>query len=391
MPNQFKEVTTTGFGGRILNSIVGVGIGVVLFLCSFVVLYWNEGRFDFSTLAKDALPVEARDAEAPSKAGKNLVALTGTASSTEMLNDEMAVEGSKIILKSGKYLALQRNVEMYGWKEEKETKTNKNFGGSETTETTYTYKTDWIELPDAAKSKDFAHPEEHQNPVPLVTNDEKRVKTITQGLYTLKIGSLELPDYTNLTLEDQVILPRSGALKSTLWGSDYILVGKGTFQEPQVGDVRINYKVVRYPIAVTSFGRFEQTNLVPYVDKEGHLLYSMYEGTKDEAVARFHQEYTTALWIFRLVGFLMMAIGLMMFFGPLSTLLDIVPIFGSLSRTLVGIASIVAALVLSAVTILVSMVLHNIVALIIVLGVLIIGTIFWLKKMRQSKGPTKKA
>jgi uncharacterized membrane protein YhfC len=51
----------------------------------------------------------------------------------------------------------------------------------------------------------------------------------------------------------------------------------------------------------------------------------------------------------------------------------------------------VAALVLSAVTILVSMVLHNIVALIIVLGVLIIGTIFWLKKMRQSKGPTKKA
>lgn len=391
MPNQFKEVTTTGFGSRILNSVVGVGVGIVLFLCSFVVLYWNEGRFDFSSIAKDAIPVEATDTAGPSKAGANLVALSGMANSTETLGDEIALDQGVLVLKPGKYLAVQRTVEMYGWIEEKETKSHKNLGGSETSETTYTYKTDWIDLDEAAKSKDFMHPEEHGNPEPLITNYETKVTSLTEGSYTLNMNSLELPEYKDLALKNKIELPRGSKWKSALWGDNYVFVGMGTYQKPVVGDLRVSYKTVSYPIKVTSFGKFEQNSLTPYVDKKGHSLYRMFEGTKDEAVTKFHEEYTTALWIFRLVGFLMMAIGLMMFFGPLSTLLDIVPIFGSLSRTLVGIASIVAALVLSAVTILVSMVLHNIVALIIVLGVLIIGTIFWLKKMRQSKSPTKKA
>jgi hypothetical protein len=133
------------------------------------------------------------------------------------------------------------------------------------------------------------------------------------------------------------------------------------------------------------FGKIDQASLVPFVDNKNHTLYRMFEGTKDEAVVTLHQEYKTALWIFRLVGFSMMFMGLLFCLGPLSTLLDIVPFLGSVGRGISGIAAFVVALVLSAVTIIISMILHNIIALIVVVGVIIAGIIWWLKKKSVSQ------
>jgi hypothetical protein len=386
MPNEFKEVTTTGFGSRILNSIVGVIVGIALFICSFGVLYWNEGRFDYSKLAKNALVVDALDGDGPAKASSNLVAVYGVAESTEKLGDEIALDKDSIIVESDTYLALDRTVEMYGWKEEKKTKSQKNLGGSETTETTYTYKTDWINLSDAAKSKDFQHPEEHQNPEPLVNNYEKKVTAAKVGNYVVDMNSLQLPAHKTLMLNDKVVdLPQDGELTTRLAEEKYIFIGSGTYQQPLVGDVRVRYGVVKYPTKVTTFGKIDQASLVPFVDNKNHTLYRMFEGTKDEAVVTLHQEYKTALWIFRLVGFSMMFMGLLFCLGPLSTLLDIVPFLGSVGRGISGIAAFVVALVLSAVTIIISMILHNIIALIVVVGVIIAGIIWWLKKKSVSQ------
>src|SRR3982074_3045859 len=44
-------------------------------------------------------------------------------------------------------LRLQRTVEMFQWTEQKSTRTQKNLGGSETTETTYSYRKEWYEHP----------------------------------------------------------------------------------------------------------------------------------------------------------------------------------------------------------------------------------------------------
>ena len=55
MANSFTTVTTTGYFQRIINSFVGILIGVLLFAGSFFLLYWNEGRFDLSN-TPDLLP-----------------------------------------------------------------------------------------------------------------------------------------------------------------------------------------------------------------------------------------------------------------------------------------------------------------------------------------------
>ncbi|HEX5269419.1 MAG TPA: hypothetical protein VFW33_02980, partial [Gemmataceae bacterium] len=38
------EVEYTGWGGRVGKAVVGIPVGILLFLVSFVLLFWNEGR-----------------------------------------------------------------------------------------------------------------------------------------------------------------------------------------------------------------------------------------------------------------------------------------------------------------------------------------------------------
>ena len=42
--DEFTEVSHQSLGSRLMESIKGVAIGVVLFLLAFPVLWWNEGR-----------------------------------------------------------------------------------------------------------------------------------------------------------------------------------------------------------------------------------------------------------------------------------------------------------------------------------------------------------
>ena len=57
MQDQFTEVTTKGWGSRILNSIKGVLVGFLMFIVSFGVLYWNEGRIDVSKIAETSIEI----------------------------------------------------------------------------------------------------------------------------------------------------------------------------------------------------------------------------------------------------------------------------------------------------------------------------------------------
>ena len=42
--DSFTEVSSQGWFSRIGGALVGIPIGMLMFLASFVVLFWNEGR-----------------------------------------------------------------------------------------------------------------------------------------------------------------------------------------------------------------------------------------------------------------------------------------------------------------------------------------------------------
>lgn len=379
MPDRFTEVTRTGYGNRIVNSIKGVVFGIILFVASFGLLYWNEGRVDLSSIAKTATEINSQTSADASLNGK-LISASGVVNSDQIIGDNL-------FLKPDRFMAVERKVEIYAWVEKKETRSRTDVGGSETTETTYSYDKSWTERPES--SNNFRYPEGHENPQKPLDNYTNKVTAATIGIYSFDPRSVDLPNFTRLPLNPQNVELSQGAI---LASDSYIFIRKsesGTFESPQIGDLRISYSVLHPNFDGTIFGKLNGNKIDPYFDKDGNRLYRLFAGTREEGIATFRSEYTTLLWILRLVGFLMMWFGLMALFGPISVLMDILPIFGALSRSLIGVITFLVALVLSIVTIIVSAIIHNLIALIIVLVATIAVIVFFFLKMKKKRSVTQ--
>lgn len=374
MPDSFVEMNRRGWGSRIMGSFMGALVGIFLFFGSFVLLYWNEGRTDFSKVAKLAVPIsaEAVDASADGK----FVSVTGTVKTEETVGDGY-------FLNLGNWLAVDRRVEMYAWNETKSTKSQTNTGGSSTETTTYTYDKRWVSNPES--SADFRHPEGHENPaMPNMEGSSGRVGKAKIGAYDLAMGEITLPDFKDLSLSTNLLELKDGF---TLADSKYLFKGKGSSASPEVGDLRVSYSVVPNGFDGTVFGKLEGSTLRTYMTEKGDTLYRLFYGGRDAAIKTLATEFTVLTWILRGVGFLMMFIGLLMFFGPISVFLDVLPIFGHVSRAAIGGLSFLVSLVLSLVTILVSMLFHSLMAVAVVVGILVIGLVMWIRSKRKSKAP----
>jgi hypothetical protein len=368
MPDSFTKVTTAGYGQRIGQSVVGVLVGAALFFGSFGVLFWNEGRIDFSDIAKDAEVISSEIVDA-TKDGM-FVSVSGKIMGSEDIGDGT-------YLKPGQYLLVNRTTEMYAWDEDEESESHTNTGGSETTTTTYTYDKEWTDNP--ADSSSFEYPDGHQNPAQTQRNGEYRPETMSVGAYVLNGQTVDISGGEDLSLTAAMVnLPRGASVQGT-----HMYVDGADAASPMVGDERVSFTVLSEGFSGTVFGKVDGSELVRYANEEGDTLFRVFEGGHEEALVTMHGEYTVMLWIIRLLGFLMMWFGLQAVAGPLSTALDVLPFLGSTSRFIVGAASFVIALVLSAITIIISAILHSLIALVVV-GVVIIGVLIYLKSKKKA-------
>lgn len=380
MPDQFTETTTKSWGSRIMESIKGIVFGLILFLLSFGLLYWNEGRVDKSEIAKEATPIDAAMIADPSLNNK-LVAASGKLSSEETLGD-----GQYLV--PGNYVVVDRVVEMYSWIEESKSESKTNMGGSETTQTTYTYKKDWTSTP--ASSGNFKTPEGHENPGKPLPDNRGFVQSAKVGNYFVDMRDITLPELSPLPLTEGTVQLSEGAV---LQGNQYVFKGTGTGTAPQVGDIRISYKVLRPGIDVMVLGKLSGQKIITYTDttRDNEKLYRMFDGGDlDSAVGTLATEHSRSTWIFRVLGFVLMWFGLSSIFGPISVVLDVLPIFGSISRGAIGLITFVTSLVLAIVTILVSMLIHNIIAVIIAGLIVLGGGVWWfIQKKKTAKNSIK--
>jgi len=375
MPDKFTETKTIGLGSRVGSSVKNVFAGLLMFVASFGVLYWNEGRIDLSSVANQAVEISSEVANTDTSLNGKLVSLTGNVTTTETLGDDW-------LLLPGSYIGVERVAEMYAWVEKTEEKEQSNLGGSQTVETTYSYVKEW--KTDPANSSSFKYSEGHVNPTMSSKGGEYVVDDAKVGVYSIDPGKIDLPEYSDLTLEPEM-LSLEGS-KATLANDQYIYLAYATgssLNSPTVGDVRISYKVLEPSFDGTVFGKLKNSQIDPYFDKDQNELYRLFTGTRDEAIATLHGEFVMMLWLMRALGFLLMWVGLTALFGPFTTLLDIIPILGSLGRGVVGAVMFVVALVLAAITIVVSMIIHNIVALIIVIILALAGLGYSMNILRK--------
>ena len=388
MPDQFTEVTTKSWGSRLGNSFGAILGSLLIFIGSFVLLYWNEGRVDMSNIAKTAV-VASADHVDPALDGK-LISVTGQVKTSEMIGD-------KLFLAPGNYLGVMRTVEMYAWQENTSATSDVKVGGSEETKTTYSYKKDWVTNP--ANSSSFKVPEGHANPSMPYEAETVQASQASIGAYSLTPDKMELPGFTALTLTKEMVPTlvtptATGAVMGSgevMTGAvmeedttaprlidNAIYLGKGNATSPQIGDVRITYKVLRPDLRGTVFGSQSGSSIDTY-SKDNMHLYSLYAGNRDEAITAMHDSYVMISWVLRLVGFLMMWGGLSGVFAPINVLLDVLPFLGSLSRGAISFITFFVALVLTILTVLISMILHNIFLVLLVAVLGFVAAFLWLK------------
>ena len=373
MSDQFVKITRTSWLGNIMNSFVGVLFGIILFVIAFPVLWFNEGRTNMATVAQSSVLVDGASINAQTEGQQ--VAVAGPLTTSEQLGDPP-------YLADGDYIQLNRKVEMFAWVEHKSTDTRKDTGGSSTTTTTYTYDKQWTSSPDDAQS--FEHPQGHANPPLPVPSTSLVVASANVGAYTINPAAITLPSAQDINLNSEIVT----ADRNSKLAGNAIFQGRGSFDAPQLGDIRISYSGVAANTQAVAFGKQQGAALVPYLTRQNDRLYRVFVNTdRAGAIQEMNTEYTVMGWILRLVGFLLMWIGLSLCFAPITAFLDVLPFLGSAGRFVIGLVSLPVALALSVITIVISILAHNILALIVVLALLIGGVMLWSKMQKRPNQP----
>jgi tetratricopeptide (TPR) repeat protein len=342
----FTEVTEESWFGRLGKSIVGILFGIVLFVAAFPLLFWNEGRAvkRYKTLKEGSGVVVSVEADRLDRANQDkLVHMTGFATTDEVLLDsEFQVEVNG--------LRMKRIVEMYQWKEEKESRSTKKVGGGKKTVTTYKYRKTWSS--NVIDSSHFKKPSGHTNPDSMpFRSGEYNAKQATIGTFDLPVRLVRrISNFERMSPGDSADLSDSLGVNLQNYAGGYYL-GRSP-GSPEIGDSRIHFEVVK-PTTISLVAKQVGNTFSPYQTQAGGSIELLKIGTysADALFQKAHTENKILTWILRGAGFMVMLIGLGLVLRPLSVVADVIPIFASIVGAGTGIVAFLLAAALSLITV----------------------------------------
>jgi len=355
---------------RLGSSFRGVVTGLLLFVAGFPILFLNEGRaVDTAKRLKEGagavVDVSAENVD-PANEGK-LVHVSGKADTKDVLSD--AAFGV-----SATALRLMRTVEIYQTVEHSETKREKR--GDKTVETTtYTYSNAWCAKPVDSSQFHDATKRAANPPAAMPFSDQDQIAAnVTLGAFTLsekhvkRMGEKKpftfpvdfKPPATVPGAQYQngivyvpfnmapAAAPAPAASASTgvspllaaaqaattnvaaavaNAAASAIVGGRSVAVAPVPGDVRVTFKVV-LPHDVTVVERQDGDRLSPWAASDGETLSFVRDGRVPAAkiFADAQSSNVKLTWLLRIVGFFVMFFGLKKVLGPISTLVDVIPI-----------------------------------------------------------------
>lgn len=347
------------------NPLAGILGGVLLFLSAFPVLYFNEAQENLSKVAEQAI------AYSIDETSSYLGYTVGTFEATNKANDPLLTR---------EFVAVSRTVEMYGYIETQSTPTT-NSGNTQSTlnsEIRYTYSKAWLTNPAQTTSwrgrtSDFPRDLPINYNTWVVNLPQPQTSTST-GLSINNIPvdgtNLDLSASNDLSVTQDMIADN---IYTVLLGDLYTSI-QGSFDltKPVIGDVRISFTVIEFDDQGLLLGNIDNNQFSAFTTDSGNILYRFFNGesTIENVVSKLQTEYQLTIWIFRVVGFLMLFVGLLLSFKPISTLFNFIPIFGSVGSGLFTIVLFVVSLVLAVTTIVISLIVQNIIVVsLITLGI----------------------
>jgi hypothetical protein len=383
------EVTSQSWFSRLGGAIKGVLFGIILFIVAFPLLFWNEGRAvaRYKTLKEGGGTVISVNADAvePANMGK-LIHVTGQATTVETLTDPVFGIAANA-------LQLERNVEMYQWQESSSRSTKKKLGGGTETVTTYSYSKEWSD--ELIDSGDFKESSGHENPSDMPYTSQTLVANhVTLGAFTVPSALVErINAFEEAPMAADTTVPAALEGKALVQPNGFYIGTNAA--APQVGDMRVTFRVVK-PLEVSIIAAQAGSSFAPYRAKTGGTIELLQIGavSAEQMIQQAQASNRMFTWILRLVGFLIMLIGLNMVVKPLSVLADVIPILGTIVGAGTGLITLLIAAILSLVTIAVAWIVYRpllgIVLIIAAVG-LVIAIKSKLKKAPRAAAPSGNA
>jgi len=366
MNDEYKESEKISWWARLNNSFFTLPLGITLVIIAIFLLHFNEGQIDLSVKAKESIEISPYKSLNLEK-NNQLASITGEIKSDEKLEDSYLHKGS--------YLAFSRSIEMYSWVEEKSIISETKVGGSENKTTTYVYSKRWRLNP--KNSQTFKKKEGHQNPQVTIYPKKQSVEKASIHNYDFDAQNFSFTRLLKpLSLNGDMVKLRDD-IQIT---EKYLFKGKGSLAKPEIGDIRISYHVAKSPIKnATIFGLVDIPKETLTLSKEKELK-DVFLGSRADALLFLHDEFSANKQMTRIAGFLMMLVGVFMVLNPLAIFLDSIPILGTLGHVGVLILSLALSLLFSLLTIITSILFHNIFLLLVFLSVVFYLMFFILKK-----------
>ena len=342
------EVTSQGLGSRLMASIKGVFTGFILVAAAIGLLWWNEGRTVHTAKGLEeaggnviSLSSETVD---PANEGK-LIHVTGNADTGEILEDPLFGIKEKAV-------HLKRSVEMYQWKENVETNTEKKVGGSEETKKTYSYSKDWSSS--RIDSSSFKKPEGHENPSMPYSNSSQSASNVSLGAFKLSPELISMYDERETLELKSIKLKTEIQSRSKIEGNTVFIsrTGGTDSSSPEVGDMKIGFSITR-PGPASVIGVQSGNSFSAYKTEKDTTVLLLETGIQNaETMIQSAQSSNAVMgWILRGAGLLIMTIGFSLIFKPISTLGDVIPFIGSAMDFGFGIIAFIISFVISMIVI----------------------------------------
>ena len=333
-----------------MNILKSALFGLVLVIGACILLFWAEGRAVKTARSLEegkGLVAEVDAAKIDAGNDGKLVHITGDAVPQDVPGDlRLGVEAKGAV-------SLTRLVEMLQWKEISKEMERTASDGSKTKSTVYDYNTVWSSTPiESSKFKTAAAP--NNPPMPLVGEDFT-IDAAKVGAFRLAGDAVAaLGKDTPLRLSDSGIAQAAAALGNgnPVWLVNNRYVFAADPEAPQVGDLRIGF--ARGDVSrVSAVGRQAGDKLQAYTTSNGREVFLIQAGNASAAeMFKDAIEGNVFLtWVIRAGGLLMMFLGFMLSFAPLTGTLGRLPLIGALIRGGASLVALVMTLALGSILI----------------------------------------
>lgn len=340
----FTEVTgTSSYCERMQNAIAGVCIGILLFFGSWGLLFWNEGRavkrqqdLDEGKGIVEQVGLTTINATVDKAFDDKLVYVTGLVDGGNSDIYDTLLKLNATNLTSA--LRYSRTTEMYQWKETKSTKTEKTSAGGTKDVTTYSYSKDWSSS--LISSSSFRQQSSQRvNPTSfLIDPISITASDIGLGAYTLDSDIISQISWSEPWTDapvDTSLVNFTGYTTTFSRGTLYI---RKTPNVDTVGDNRAKLSITRPDDISVVAKQSSAGKLVPYITEGDRelLLFSRGTQTSDQMFAQAEEDNNFLTWILRLVGFIVMCIGVSLILNPIATAFDVLPFCGDALEGCIG-------------------------------------------------------